>query len=94
VCIDKANDGTRITELLKAKFPHVPMIARGRVRVHSLELICGGADAQVRETFEAAATWDRSHFESLAVERAEIEEAARSALSGVCRSTSPAASQA
>src|SRR5581483_4107990 len=34
VCVDKTEDGTRITELLKAEFPLVPVIARATDRRH------------------------------------------------------------
>lgn len=54
VCVDKPEDGTRITALLKAEFPSVPVLARAADRRHSIALIRAGADVQVRETFESA----------------------------------------
>jgi glutathione-regulated potassium-efflux system protein KefB len=72
VCVDKAEDGTKITELLKAEFPHVPVIARARDRIHSMALIRAGADLEVRETFESALVLGAAALQKLGVEPAEI----------------------
>jgi glutathione-regulated potassium-efflux system protein KefB len=72
VCVDKAEDGTRITELLKAEFPHVPVIARARDRIHSLALIRAGADIEVRETFESALVLGAAALQRLGVDPVEV----------------------
>lgn len=46
----------RIVELLKAEFPHTPVLSRAFDREHALELIHAGVDYQMRETFESALT--------------------------------------
>jgi glutathione-regulated potassium-efflux system protein KefB len=74
VCIDKAADGTRIVELLKAEFPQVPVLARAVDRVHSIELIHAGADLQVRETFESSLVLGAAALEQLGASQAEIAE--------------------
>lgn len=46
----------RIVELLKAEFPHTPVLSRAFDREHAIELIHAGVDYQMRETFESALT--------------------------------------
>jgi glutathione-regulated potassium-efflux system protein KefB len=65
VCVDKAAEGTRITELLKAEFPHLPVLVRAADRVQSIDLIRAGADLQVRETFECAVALGEAALEKL-----------------------------
>lgn len=76
VCVDKAAEGTRITELLKAEFPDVPVLARASDRRHSIDLIRAGADLQVKETFESALVLGASALEYLGASQAEIAEIA------------------
>ncbi|MFO1137942.1 MAG: monovalent cation:proton antiporter-2 (CPA2) family protein [Paracoccus sp. (in: a-proteobacteria)] len=45
---------TRITELAKAEFPMVPVLARAFDREHALELVQHGVDYQMRETLQSA----------------------------------------
>ncbi len=72
VCVDKSEDGTRITELLKSEFPLVPVVSRATDRRHSLDLIRAGADVQVRETFESAFLLGAGALEKLGIDAAEI----------------------
>lgn len=72
ICVDDAEDGTRITALLKAEFPHLSVVARAVDRVHSLALIRAGADVQVRETFESAAVLGGAALSELGVDAEEI----------------------
>ena len=44
----------RITELAKAEFPMVPVLARAFDREHALELVQHGVDYQMRETLQSA----------------------------------------
>lgn len=80
VCVDKPDEATRITELMKAEFPFVPVLARANDRRHSLDLIRAGADVQVRETFESAIVLGGAVLETLgstAEEVADITERIR-----------------
>jgi glutathione-regulated potassium-efflux system protein KefB len=54
VCVDNKETTNRIVELVKAELPHAKLLARSTDRVHALELVKAGVDAQVRETFESA----------------------------------------
>lgn len=54
VCVDKAEEATRIVELCKAEFPLAEVHARAYDRIHALELIKLGVDSFTRETFDAA----------------------------------------
>ena len=74
VCVDKAEDGTRITELLKTEFPLVPVLARATDRRHSIELIRAGADVHVRETFESAVVLGAAALQKLGTPLDEIAE--------------------
>ncbi|MCP5472360.1 MAG: monovalent cation:proton antiporter-2 (CPA2) family protein [Steroidobacteraceae bacterium] len=74
VCVDKPEDGTRITQLLKSEFPIVPVLARAIDRRQSLELIQAGADLQVRETFESAVVLGSAALAKLGIPPAEILE--------------------
>lgn len=74
VCVDKAEDATRMTELLKAQFPGVPVLVRAVDRRHSLNLIRAGADLQVRETFESAVVLGEAALAKLGVESTEVEQ--------------------
>lgn len=74
VCVDKAEDGTRITELMKAEFPHVPVLVRAIDRRHSMQLIRAGADLQVRETFESALVLGASALEKLGTPTQDVAE--------------------
>jgi len=74
VCVDKAEAGTKITELLKAEFPRVPVLARATDRRHSIELIRAGADVHVRETFESAVLLGAEALRKLGTEPADIAE--------------------
>jgi len=74
VCVDKAEDAARITELLKSEFPLVPVLARAADRRASMALIRAGADVQVRETFESAALLGAAALERLGTAPAEVAE--------------------
>lgn len=72
VCVDRAEDGTRITELLKSECPLLPVVARATDRRHSVDLLRAGADLQVRETFESAVVMGAAALEHLGIDAAEI----------------------
>ncbi|WP_260580668.1 monovalent cation:proton antiporter-2 (CPA2) family protein [Sphingopyxis sp. PET50] len=54
VATDDREATLKIVELLKAEFPHTPVLSRSYDREHAIELIHAGVDYQVRETFESA----------------------------------------
>jgi CPA2 family monovalent cation:H+ antiporter-2/glutathione-regulated potassium-efflux system protein KefB len=54
VAVDDAATVLKIVELVKAEFPHTPVLARAFDREHAVELLYAGATFQVRETFESA----------------------------------------
>jgi glutathione-regulated potassium-efflux system protein KefB len=74
VCVDRPEDGTRITELLKAEFPFLPVLARAADRRHSMDLIRIGVDLQVRETFESAMVLGAAALEKLGIAPEELKE--------------------
>jgi glutathione-regulated potassium-efflux system protein KefB len=78
ICVDKATDGTRIAQLLKTEFPHVPIVTRAVDRRHSVDLIRAGVDLQIRETFESAMLIGASALDRLGASQADIAEIAAS----------------
>lgn len=74
VCVDGAEAGTGIVELLKAEFAHAPVLARARDRQHSLALIQAGADLQVREPFESALALGRQVLRTLGASEGEVAD--------------------
>ena len=74
VCVDGAEAGTKIVELLKAEFAHAPVLARARDRLHSLALIQAGAELQVRETFESAVALGRQALSTLGASDGEVAD--------------------
>ncbi|PZQ51414.1 MAG: potassium transporter [Rhodovulum sulfidophilum] len=65
---------TRITELVKAEFPMVPLLARASDRGHALELVKAGADFQLRETLESAFAIGREALVRLGEDPQEADE--------------------
>jgi CPA2 family monovalent cation:H+ antiporter-2/glutathione-regulated potassium-efflux system protein KefB len=56
IAVEDPEAVVKTTELLKAEFPSVPVLARAFDREHAVELIRAGVDYQIRETFESALT--------------------------------------
>lgn len=74
VAVNDAEAALKITELVKAEFPLVPLLVRAHDREHAASLINAGADFQMRETFESAlAVADRA-LEMMDVEPEERAE--------------------
>lgn len=65
---------TRITELMKAEFPMVPVLARAFDREHALELTRAGADYLMRETFESAFAMGREALLRLGDDPDEVDQ--------------------
>ncbi|MEM8798433.1 MAG: monovalent cation:proton antiporter-2 (CPA2) family protein, partial [Pseudomonadota bacterium] len=65
---------TTIAKLIKTNFPEIKVYARAYDRVHSVELMELGSDAQVRELFESALIMGRSVLDGMDVppERAQF----------------------
>jgi glutathione-regulated potassium-efflux system protein KefB len=74
VCVDKPEAAVRITELVKAEFPHALVLARAFDRGTSLQLVRAGVDYQLRETFESALVFGGSTLEALGVDPEEVAE--------------------
>jgi len=72
ICVDRPEDAVRITELIKAEFPLVPLLTRATDRRHSMDLIRAGADLQVRETFESALVLGAAALKKLSIDPVEI----------------------
>jgi glutathione-regulated potassium-efflux system protein KefB len=72
VCVDDASAATRIVELIKAEFAHVPVFARAFDRWHEVALIRAGADFHLRETFESALRLGARTLERLGASADEI----------------------
>jgi glutathione-regulated potassium-efflux system protein KefB len=72
VCVDDAAAATRIVELIKAEFAHVPVLVRAFDRWHEVALINAGADFHLRETFESALKLGGRALETLGASTEEI----------------------
>jgi glutathione-regulated potassium-efflux system protein KefB len=65
ICVDKAEEATRIAALCKAEFPMAEIHARAYDRIHALELVRIGVDSFTRETFDAALSFGRDVLTTL-----------------------------
>ncbi len=72
VCVDNVEAATRVVELAKAQFAHVPVLARAFDRWHEVALINAGADFHLRETFESALKLGARGLETLGASFEEI----------------------
>jgi glutathione-regulated potassium-efflux system protein KefB len=72
VCIDSPQAATRVVELVKAEFAHVPVLVSAFDRWHEVALINAGADFQIRETFESALRLGARTLEKLGASPVEI----------------------
>jgi glutathione-regulated potassium-efflux system protein KefB len=71
VATDDRETTLKIVELVKAEFPHTPLLARAFDREHAIELVHANADYMVRETFESALVMAEE-----ALRRLEVDEEA------------------
>ena len=74
--IDDADASLQLTELAKAHFPGLKIIARARDVEHYIRLRQAGVEAPERETFESALKVGRMALEGLGVGRYEARERA------------------
>jgi glutathione-regulated potassium-efflux system protein KefB len=74
VAVEDKAATSRIIELARASFPQAKLLARAFDRVHALELVRAGVDAQVRETFESALTLGAAALRELGVSDTEAAE--------------------
>lgn len=59
VCISNVEDSLRTVELVRRRYPHVPVFARARDRNHAHRLMDLGVDWLIRETFLSALEMSR-----------------------------------
>ncbi|MGA0561336.1 monovalent cation:proton antiporter-2 (CPA2) family protein [Ancylobacter sp. VNQ12] len=74
VAVNDAEAALKITELVKAEFPLVPVLARAIDREHAAALLNAGADFQIRETFESALVLGEKALEMMDAEESERAE--------------------
>ncbi len=74
VATDDRETTLRIVELVKAEFPHTPLLARAFDREHAIELVNAHADYQVRETFESALVMAEEALRRLDVDAEAISD--------------------
>jgi len=74
VAVNDAEAALKITELVKAEFPLVPVLARAIDREHAAALLNAGVDFQIRETFESALTLADKALAMMDVEETERAE--------------------
>ena len=74
VAVDDAATVLNIVELVKAEFPHTPVLARAFDREHAVELLHAGATFQIRETFESALVMAEEALKILEVDAEAIAD--------------------
>ncbi len=74
VCVDEGETAIRISELLKAEFPLVPVLARAYDRGTTLSLIKAGVAYQIRETFESALLFGGEALQVLGTDRDTVAD--------------------
>ena len=74
VCVDKGETAVRITELLKAEYPLVPVMVRAYDRAVALRLVEAGADYHIRETVESAFAFGLETLQTLGIDPDEAVE--------------------
>lgn len=74
VATDDRETTLKIVELVKAEFPHTPLLVRAFDREHAIELIHAGVDYQVRETFESALVMAEEALRRLEVDADAISD--------------------
>lgn len=72
VAVDDAEAILKISHLIKAEFPLVPVLARAIDREHAAELIHAGVDYQIRETFESALALAGRALSMMNVDESEV----------------------
>lgn len=76
VCVDRADEATKILEICKAHFPLARVHVRAYDRIHALKLLEARADFQLRETFESAVQFGGAAFAALSGDRERARELA------------------
>lgn len=74
VCVDKGETAIRITELIKAEYPMIPVMVRAFDRAVALRLVEAGADYHIRETLESALSFGFATLKTLGVDPDEAAE--------------------
>ena len=74
VCVDRQETSHKIVELVRAEFPLAKLFVRALDRGHAIDLIRGGVDYQIRDTFESAMTFGEAALVALGVPEEEAAE--------------------
>jgi glutathione-regulated potassium-efflux system ancillary protein KefC len=74
--IDDVDDSLALTDIVRANFPKLKMIARARNVTHLVELRARGVEIVERETFESALKAARHALESLGLDTFRAREIA------------------
>jgi glutathione-regulated potassium-efflux system protein KefB len=74
VCVDDPAAADRIVALAKHEFPLAQLYVRSFDRGHTLRLIAGRVDYEVRETFESALAFGAAALRGLGVADVDVEE--------------------
>jgi glutathione-regulated potassium-efflux system ancillary protein KefC len=74
--IDSVPDSLRLVDVVKARFPHLRIVARARDVIHLFQLRSRGVEAVQREMFESALRAGRDALESLGMGPYEARELA------------------
>jgi len=77
VCISKVEDSVRTAELVRRRYPHVPVFARARDRRHTHRLMALGVAPIVRETLLSATEMARHVLLATGLSHQEAERTVR-----------------
>ena len=75
ICVDKKEQASLITELVKLHFPLARIHVRAFDRIHAIDLYKKGADFLVRETFESALHFGGETLAEIIEDRAQVADA-------------------
>ena len=73
VCISKVGDSLKAVELVRRRYPHVPVYVRARDREHAHRLMDLGVERIIRETFLSALEMSRQVLMEAGLSRREAE---------------------
>jgi glutathione-regulated potassium-efflux system protein KefB len=77
VCIANVEDSVRTVELVRRRYPHVPVFARARDRSHAHRLMALGVERIIRETLRSAVEMSRLVLIETGLSQKEAEHIVR-----------------